>query len=258
MTEATPTRPATEPAAQSVGEIVAADYRTAAVFERHGIDFCCGGTAPLAAACREKGLDPAAIAAELAAARRGPAERGQDHAAWAPPFLCDYIVNVHHAYLKANSGQIAVHADKTAAVHGARHPELPRIAANFAQIAAALAAHLREEEESFFPAVKRLHAARQAATPPAAADRETLQAALPKLRREHDEVGEAIHTIRRLATDYALPGDACNTFKVTYELLKEFEADLHKHVHLENNILFPTVARLLEGDSAAPPGHLPE
>lgn len=107
-----------------------------------------------------------------------------------------------------------------------------------------MAAHLKEEEEVFFPAIKRADASRKKGAAPAVEDIETIKSSLKKLAYEHVEIGDAVHTIRHLANDYAIPGDVCNTFVVTYKSLKEFEDDLHKHVHLENNILFLKAAQL--------------
>lgn len=228
----------------TIGAIVAEDYRTAWVFEEHGIDFCCGGTIALSAACLAKGLDLAAILGQLNGVKKERVARNEDYAAWQLPFLIDYIVNVHHAYLKENTGQIAEYTRKIAAVHGARHPELTEISATFAKIANDLTAHLREEEETFFPAVKSLVARKDSGEKAAAEDSVTVHNSLEKLLREHEEVGEAIHTIRSLAKGYTLPGDACNTFMITYQKLQEFEDDLHKHVHLENNILFVKAGQL--------------
>jgi len=229
---------------KTIGELVAEDYRTAAVFEKYGVDFCCGGQVPLSATCREKNLDRAAILREIAAVTTAPIERRLNYAAWDLPFLIDYIINTHHAYLNENTGQIAAYARKIAEVHGPHHPEVIEIAAIFAKIAADMGGHLREEEEVLFPAVKRMVAARKADMEPQRQDRAVLKESLAKLDREHGEIGEATHAIRRLAKDYEIPGDVCNTFAVTYRKLKEFEDDLHKHVHLENNILFPKAARL--------------
>ena len=229
---------------RTIGEIVAADYRTAKVFENHGIDFCCGGNVALAATCTEKGLDLATITGELEAVKSGPVERSQNYAAWELPFLADYIINAHHTYLKENTGQIAAYAHKIAGVHGAHHPEVIEIATIFDKIAVEMAAHLREEEEVFFPAIKRAYATRKAGSAAEAKDIEIIKTSLKKLSQEHEGIGEAVHTIRHLAKEYAIPGDVCNTFVVTYQKLKEFEDDLHKHVHLENNILFPKAAKL--------------
>lgn len=229
---------------KTIGAFVAEDYRTAAVFERHGIDFCCGGQVTLVAACEGKGLDPEAILGEIEATRRGPAKQSEGYSTWELPFLADYIVNIHHAWLKENDPIIAGYARKIAQVHGPHHPEVIEIAVLFEKIATDLAAHLREEEEVFFPAVKRAAAAKKAGQMPGRDDREVIKDSLIKLVREHEEVGEAVHAIRRLAKDYAIPSDVCNTFVVTYQKLKEFEDDLHKHVHLENNILFLKAAQL--------------
>jgi regulator of cell morphogenesis and NO signaling len=228
----------------TVGAIVADDYRTAAVFERHGIDFCCGGKANLAEICREKGLDPAVLQREIADAKETPVDRSHNYGAWALPFLADYIVNTHHAYLNENTAQIAAYADKIAGVHGAHHPEVKEIAAIFAKIAVDMAAHLREEEEVLFPAIRRIDAARKAGNSPEASDVETIRSTLVRLDHEHQEIGDAVHAIRHLANGYAIPDDVCTTFVLTYQKLREFEDDLHKHVHLENNILFPKAARL--------------
>jgi regulator of cell morphogenesis and NO signaling len=228
----------------TIGEIVAADFRTAKVFEKNGIDFCCGGNVALAATCSNKGIDLATITIELEAAQNEPAERSQNYSSWALPFLIDYIVNTHHLYLKENDGQIAAYARKIAGIHGAHHPEVIQIATIFDKIATDMAAHLKEEEEVFFPAIKRVDAARIAGNTPDTEDLETIRASLLKLQREHEEIGDAVHTIRHLSKDYAIPDDVCNTFMITYKKLKEFEDDLHKHVHLENNILFPKAAEL--------------
>lgn len=229
---------------KTIGEIVANDFRTSKVFDKHGIDFCCGGKTALAAVCTEKGLDLAEISGELEAVKNEPVERSQNYSSWALPFLADYIVNTHHVYLKENDEQIAAYARKIADVHGAHHPEVIRIASIFEKISIDMVAHLKEEEEVLFPAIKRLDAARIAGNTPDAGDREIIRLSLLTLHREHEEIGDAIHTIRHLSKEYAIPDDVCNTFMVTYQKLKEFEFDLHKHVHLENNILFPKSTEL--------------
>jgi regulator of cell morphogenesis and NO signaling len=231
---------------KTIGEIVAEDYRTAKIFENHGIDFCCGGKTTLSAICMEKGKDVASITEELEAAKSNPVERSQNFASWELSFLIGYIINVHHTYIKENTGQIAAYSHKIAEVHGAHHPEVIEIAAIFDKMATDLTIHLQEEEETFFPAVKRVDMDKKTGATPAASDLETIKNSLVKLSKEHEEVGDAIHKIRYLAGGYAIPGDVCNTFMVTYQKLKEFEDDLHKHVHLENNILFLKAAQLLK------------
>jgi regulator of cell morphogenesis and NO signaling len=192
--EATPT-----PATTKVGDIVAGDYRTAAVFEKHGIDFCCGGSVTLAAACAEKAIDPAALASELEAATSVPARRDQDYAGWTPTHLINHIKAIHHAYVKANAAQNAAYARKIAAVHGYAHPELPQIVTVYDKMATALMVHLKQEEEVVFPAIKRAEAAGRAGSAPEAGDVETIAHGVEALVREHDEVGAALHEIRELA-----------------------------------------------------------
>ncbi|MGE4579100.1 MAG: iron-sulfur cluster repair di-iron protein [Desulfuromonadales bacterium] len=230
---------------QTIGDLVAEDYRNAAVFEKHGIDFCCGGQVTLGNAARDKGLDPDDLLRELKAAKETATGGHENYTAWDLAFLADYIVNTHHSWLNDHLGQIAAYAHKIAEVHGEHHPEVIRIATLFDGIAADMVEHLREEEEIFFPAIKRIEAAHQAGTAPSTEDASLLQRTLETLHRDHEAIGEATHEIRRLAGDYTIPADVCNTFAVTYRLLKEFEDDLHKHVHLENNILFPKAAKLL-------------
>ncbi|NVN91005.1 MAG: iron-sulfur cluster repair di-iron protein [Desulfuromonadales bacterium] len=243
MNENTP-RQSRDVSDKTIGELVAADYRTARVFEKYGIDFCCGGKIPLATACRERRIDPVVVSREIEEAGSEPLERSQNYAAWGLPFLADYIINTHHAYLNENLNQIAAYANKIAQVHGAKHPEVIEIAGIFARIAIDMAAHLREEEDVLFPAIKRIDAAVKAGTEPDAEDRATLKTCLAKLDHEHEEIGAAVHTIRHISNNYLIPDDVCNTFMLTYRMLKEFEDDLHKHVHLENNILFPKAAQL--------------
>jgi len=227
------------PTTAKVGDVVAGDYRTAAVFERHEIDFCCGGSVTLAAACAEKGIDPSTLARELEAAADAPAHRDQDYASWTLTRLIDHITAIHHSYLKANTAQNAAYARKIADVHGEHRPELTQIAAVFDRMATELVAHLEEEEEIVFPAIKRAEASREAGSAPDPKDAETIARGAEALVREHEEVGAALHDIRDLAMGYALPPDACATYVLTYQRLHAFETDLHKHVHLENNILLP-------------------
>ncbi|GFO66700.1 iron-sulfur cluster repair di-iron protein [Geomonas limicola] len=229
---------------ETVGELVARDYRTAQVFEKHGIDFCCGGNVEIAAVCREKGIDQDRLQQELAEATSTPVERSQNYGSWELPFLADYIVNTHHAYLKENTARIVGYANKIAEVHGPHHPEVIEIAKIFRKIATDLGAHLREEENVLFPAIRRLTELAKGGSVENAQEVAALKKSLSTLIHEHDEIGAAIHAIRDLAHGYQIPDDVCPTFATTYRMLEEFEDDLHKHVHLENNILFPKAGKI--------------
>jgi regulator of cell morphogenesis and NO signaling len=223
---------------KTIGEIVAQDYRAAAVFEKYGIDFCCGGQTLLTTACQTKNLDLKSVQREIETVKKEPLQRNRNYAAWSLSFLADYIVNTHHAYLNEEMGPIGSYLHKIVDVHGGNHPGLTLIAAIFDKITSDMKQHLREEEEFLFPAIKRVEAATNSASKPQDTDCEVIKTSLEKLCHEHEEIGDAVHEIRHLSKDYAIPEDACNTFALTYRRLKEFENDLHRHVHLENNILF--------------------
>lgn len=229
----------------TVGAIVTRDFRTAAVFERYGIDFCCGGDVALDDACRAARVDAAQVENDLASvAATPPSARDDDFASWTLARLIEHIQAVHHTYLRENTARIGAYALKIAEVHGAHHPELAEISTVYDAMAAALVTHLDDEDKVFFPAVTRAEAAAGAGEAVDPADAEVLRRGVEQLAAEHVEVGGALHRIRDLSMGYALPADACTTYDLTYRNLQEFEADIHKHVHLENNILLPGMAAL--------------
>lgn len=230
---------------QTVGAIVTRDFRTAAVFEHYGIDFCCGGDVALGDACGAARVDPARVEDDLASVTAAPlTARDDDFASWTLARLMEHIQAVHHTYLRENTARIGAYAHKIAEVHGAHHPELTEISATYDDMAAALATHLDDEEQAFFPAVVRAEAAAGAGEAVDPADAEALRKGVEQLAAEHVEVGGALHRIRDLSMGYALPADACTTYELTFRSLQELEADIHKHVHLENNILLPGMAAL--------------
>jgi regulator of cell morphogenesis and NO signaling len=230
---------------KTIGEIVADDYRTSKVFEKYGIDFCCGGKIVLSTTCEEKGFDLATITREIEDVKNQQIERDQNYTSWELPFLIDYIVNVHHGYLKEGTEQIKTHTKKIAAVHGERHSELFEITSIFDKIANDMATHLKEEEDVFFPALKRADMNKKADSALSTEDVELISHSLESLVRDHEEIGEAVHKINHLTNGYEIPDAVYNTFTLTYKELKEFEDDLHKHVHLENNILFLEAVKLI-------------
>lgn len=230
---------------RTVGGIVTRDFRTAAVFARYGIDFCCGGDVALAEACRAARVDPGRVEQDLARVATTPSTpHDHDFASWTLTRLIDHIKAIHHRYLRENAARTGAYARKITVVHGAQHPELATISATYDEMAAALMAHLDEEEQVFFPAVKRAEAAARAGAAVDPAVAEALLGGVERLAAEHDEVGGALHRIRDLSMGYALPGDACATYALAFRSLQELEADVHKHVHLENNILLPRTAEL--------------
>jgi regulator of cell morphogenesis and NO signaling len=221
-----------ETAKQLLGDIVAADFRSAAIFSEAGLDFCCGGKKTLQAACAEKGVIEEAILSRIEALSSVPLEPGKNFGEWSLPFLCDYIVNTHHSYVLKSMPQLLAYTKKIADVHGDRHHELLTIADLFAKVCAELTQHMQKEEEVLFPAIKETVAT---GSKNAAA---TVRSEITRMAIEHEFAGGTMDKINEISGGYKVPADGCNTYQVTYKLLKQFEDDLHVHVHLENNILF--------------------
>jgi len=231
-----------------VGAIVAEDIRTASVFTKVGIDFCCGGKKSLGESCREAGTDLRRMVGELTSLMETPVGYNQDFKAWDPGFLADYIVQTHHRFVKQNLPELQFYTRKIADVHGENHPELGEVARLFGEVAAELTQHMAKEEEVLFPAGKRLlqavsDAVREVMQTGSASDREVVQSEIGRMKGEHDFAGGAMDHIHQITGGYRVPADGCNTYRVAFDRLRAFEEDLHVHVHLENNILFPALLK---------------
>lgn len=158
--------------------------------------------------------------------------------------LADYIEKKHHRYVEEKSLEIKPYLDKICQVHGSRHPELYEINELFTASVGELAKHMKKEELVLFPFVRKMVKARQNGSSVDAPHFGTIQNPIQTMMAEHDNEGERFRKIESLSKDYTPPEDACNTYRVTLSLLKEFEDDLHLHIHLENNILFPKAAEM--------------
>ena len=221
-----------------IGDIVTQDFRAAEVFKKAGIDFCCGGSQSLEAACRDKKLDVAEIESELSKLENSEPGSSYKFNEWKLDFLCDYIVNTHHQTVMNLLPELTFYTQKIAEVHGDNHPELPEIANLFAQVDTELRQHLCNEEEVLFPAI------REVLKTNSAESKATIISEITRMTGEHEFAGGAMDKINELSHSYAVPDDGCNTYRVAYKLLEQFEDDLHIHVHLENNILYPKAMKL--------------
>lgn len=224
---------------ETLGQIATKDLRKAQIFKKYGLDFCCGGKKTVKEACKEKGLDVTKIEQELQQADKMPASRPLPYNDWSLDFLSDYIVNTHHSYVQKNLPDLRAYAEKVMKVHGNRHPELLPIYQLVEEVNAELTAHMVKEEKVLFPYIKELVAARNNAQPLHTAHFGSVQNPINMMEMEHEMVGKNLAQIRELTNNYSLPEDACASYSLLYRMLDEFEEDLHLHVHLENNILFP-------------------
>lgn len=222
----------------NIGEIVTRDFRAAEIFKNAGIDFCCGGNQSLELACKEKNLDSSVLETELAKLENTTVNALHNFNEWNLDFLCDYIVNTHHKTVLKLLPQLRVYTQKIAQVHGPHHQELIAIANLFDKINEELLQHLRNEEEVLFPAIKELL---KNNSPEAKA---TVISEITRMKGEHEFAGGAMDKINVLSDNYSVPADGCSTYQVAYKLLEQFEDDLHIHVHLENNILYPKALKL--------------
>ncbi|MEO5593572.1 MAG: iron-sulfur cluster repair di-iron protein [Chitinophagaceae bacterium] len=229
---------------EAIGQIAAQDVRKAEVFKKYGIDFCCGGKKTLKEACIEKGLDLATIENELEQANKTSARYSLPYNDWNLDFLADYIVNTHHSYVKKMLPEIKTYASKVANVHGDRHPELLAIWKLTEEINAELTAHMIKEEEVLFPYIKKMVMAVNNGQQAGVSHFGTIQNPISVMETEHELVGRNLENIRLLSNNYSLPEDACGSYSLLYKMLAEFEDDLHIHVHLENNLLFPKALKM--------------
>jgi regulator of cell morphogenesis and NO signaling len=230
---------------ETLGQIAAKDLRKAQIFKKYGLDFCCGGKKTVKQACAEKGLDLTKIEQELQHADQNFKTRPLAYDEWNLDFLVDYIVNTHHRYVKKTLPDLVGYATKVAKVHGEHHPELLKIKQLMDEINTELSAHLIKEEKVLFPYIKQLVISSQEDTQPLQATHfGTIQTPINMMEMEHEIVGKNLEEIKTLSNNFALPEDACASYSLLYRLLEEFQEDLHIHIHLENNILFPKALKL--------------
>jgi regulator of cell morphogenesis and NO signaling len=223
-----------------LGDIVAHDFRASAIFDRYGFDYCCGGRRSLAEACRQRGVDVEEVVSEIEELDPAHREPTLDDAA----ALVDYIVTRHHTYVRMSLPLIQQHLEKVVARHGEGHPELRDIADQFGKVADELRQHMVKEEQVLFPYIQALANAveRKGSLPPDIFG--TVQNPIRMMEMEHQEAGDGLEALRTLSQGYEAPPDACTTYRLVFKELAAFEEDLHQHVHLENNVLFPRAVEL--------------
>ncbi|HRY99638.1 MAG TPA: iron-sulfur cluster repair di-iron protein, partial [Bacteroidales bacterium] len=228
------------PADESLGQIVARDMRSISVFKRYDLDYCCGGKKSLRQACAEKNIDPEEVLTALERSVDQPhPSRALPYEEWSLSFLADFIENTHHQYVLKALPDLVTYAQRVAMAHGEHHPELDQVKALVMASEAELRSHMAKEEQILFPYIRNMERLVKEGNGAPAGGNAWVAQPIRMMEMEHETVGSNFAQIRQLTGDLALPEDACTTYRLFFELIDTFEDDLHVHIHLENNLLFP-------------------
>ncbi len=229
---------------QTLASIVTEHHQTVPVLEKYNLDFCCKGKRTLAQACTEKGLSIEAVMKELEASARAENKSSMPYSEMSAEQLIGHILIHHHFYLKQTMPVIAEHLTKVAARHGEKFPCMVEVLQLFQHVKNEMTLHMHKEEMILFPRIKEVESfyllKQQMNT-----GSNYILGPVGMMEHEHDEAGAILSRIRELTGNYTPPAEACTTFTVLLAELKEFEEDLHRHVHLENNILFPLAEKMI-------------
>lgn len=227
----------------TVAEIVTQNIRTADIFKKNGIDFCCGGNVLTQDICKKKNIDYSQLKSDILDLNKNK-DTSHDFNNWELDFLADYIMNTHHKYVISANELIIQYSDKVASVHGGGNPQVIKINQLFHTLMEELKMHMHKEEVILFPFIKQIAAAKKNGTQLTPGHFGSIQNPINMMEAEHDGAGNIIKEIKELTNDFIPPKDACNTFKALYSKLEEYQNDLFQHIHLENNILFPKAIQL--------------
>jgi regulator of cell morphogenesis and NO signaling len=227
---------------KTLAQIVNENHKAATIFKKYELDFCCRGKRSLQVACKEGQLPAETIAEELSLALNGNESTPVDFDKLSLTELADHIVLTHHSYTKKELPQIFYYLQKVSSKHGDRHNELYAIFQKFSELKDDMETHMQKEELILFPQIKELenttHRSRHGAI--------NIGIPITVMEDEHEHAGNLLKEIRNLSDNYNPPADACTTYRLGFAALQAFEEDLHRHVHLENNVLFPRAIKLSE------------
>jgi regulator of cell morphogenesis and NO signaling len=229
--------------ALTLGEIVTANFKAASVFEKYHMDFCCQGNRNFVDACDKAGLKPETIANEINKLGQDD-DTPADFNLWPLDQLIDYIYKRHHNYVEQATPLIKKLLDKICSVHASYHPELLEIREIFNKTSGELAMHMKKEELMLFPFIKKMERTRKEGGEASSKLFNSVFSPIKSLEAEHKDEGEQLLRMAELSNNFTPPEDACLTYTTTYKALKDYEQDMHTHIHLENNILFPAAVRL--------------
>jgi len=227
---------------KTLAQIVNENHQTATVFEKYSLDFCCRGKRSLEKACTENNLPIETVIGELNTMSGKNQSSAIDFDTVSLTELTNYIVSTHHDYTKKELPQIFAWLQKVSAKHGERHPELYRIFECFACLKEELEDHMRKEEFILFPRIREMENSKDYTK----INPVYLQAPVTVMEHEHEQAGNLLKEIHRFSNNYIPPADACTTYRLSFAALEALEIDLHSHIHLENNLLFPKAIKLFE------------
>lgn len=231
---------------QKVKDIVLQNSKTVNVFEKYNIDFCCNGDKQLAAAINENKLNEQSILKEIASALNSDEPSTNNFSQYSGNDLIDHIINKHHSYVKSALPLISNHLRKVAGKHGSKYGYVKEMLETFELLAEDMMSHMQKEERILFPLIKYLVESKKLHDKPKTRGYGSVQNPIKQMVLEHDNAGDLIHKLKELSNNFNPPDDACTTFRLMLNELDEFEKDLHQHIHLENNILFPKAIKLEE------------
>ncbi len=229
----------------TIGEIVAENYNAAGVFRKYGMDFCCGGGITLSKACEKRNVNADELIHELEKLGNGVSGNNENYLAWEPEYLIEHIIETHHRFVRNKVDEISAYAEKVARVHGERHPENVEINRTFKDLAREMMDHMEDEEKTVFPLINSISTKRKSGGSVGSDEVNELTGQLQLMEDDHEGAGGLMEMIRQQSNDFTPPAGACATYRILYQNLKGFEEDLHRHVHLENNILFKKAEKLV-------------
>ena len=230
----------------TVAELVVQDFRNAEIFRKFGIDFCCGGKVSVAEACVSNGVNFEEVSDALQTVTDQSQKSLQNYSSLKLDTLIDHIVNTHHTYVRESLPMLDEFSAKVARVHGEAHPEVVEIFQHYQAVSDELKSHMMKEENILFPYIKQMVEAKETGSTRPVCPFGNVSNPIRMMEQEHESAGGNLHEIKRLSNNYSPPEEACNTYQVLYAKLNEFENNLHEHIHLENNILFPKAIEMEE------------
>ena len=228
----------------TVREVAALLPESTRLFETLKIDYCCGGNRPLTQACATAGVEVDNLMEQLTALGKSGASPAVEFQKLSLTELITHIVDTHHVFTKSEMDRIQALSTKVIGVHGTNHPELLTVGELFQRLCADLAPHMFKEEQVLFPYINGMEQARTKGLPAPFAPFGTVKNPIRMMMMEHDTAGDILRRLRAVTSDYQVPSDGCISFQTLYQALEALEKDLHQHIHLENNVLFPKAAEL--------------